>query len=197
LIATFEKNGRGPHFEEIGMYVKRFGPGESAEACQPGDFILTHRKEVYSFLIALGQKWFVFHGQDKPFAHWSHAALIASTDGAIIEALGKGVVRHTLEEYKDIEYHYVHVDMDDHDRRQAVAFAQACVGQRYGWVTIASIGFWLLTKSRLQIGLNGTEICSGLVARSLERGKYIFQKSPNTIMPGDLAKQFEIYPASH
>lgn len=178
------------------MHVWRFGPGQEAQTFSPGDFILTHRHRLYSFVVANGQK-LAFTGSKRPYAHWSHAALIEDTQGNLIEARDEGVVRHPISEYKHVEYQYVHVDMDDHDREQAVKFAQACVGQKYGWGTILSLAFCLATGSKFQFGLNGTEICSGLVARSLERGNYIFPKAPNTIMPADLAEMFNILPASH
>lgn len=183
------------------MHVRRYGPGESAQSFTPGDFILTHRNRLYSWVISHGQR-LAFRGKDRPYAHWSHAAFVETTEGGLIEARGPGVVRHPISEYENVEYHYVHIDMDDHDRTQAVAFAQACVGQQYGFLTILSLSLMLITRSlpivgEFSFGLNGTEICSGLVARCMERGKYIFKKAPNTIMPGDLAKQFEILPTSH
>jgi uncharacterized protein YycO len=175
------------------MFVRRYGAGETKVCPTPGDFILTHRHRPYSFVISHGQK-LRFKGPDRPYAHWSHAAMIENPSGGIIEALGKGVVRNTLQEYKRVEYHYVHVDMDPHDRAQAVAFAQACIGQEYGWGNILGLAFTLATGSKLQFGFNGTEICSGLVARALERGDFIFPKAPNTMMPADLASYFQVTP---
>jgi cell wall-associated NlpC family hydrolase len=174
-------------------FVKKYGPGQQVQDPQPGDFILTHRHRPYSFIISHGQK-LRFTGAMRPYAHWSHAALCVDTDGSIIEALGKGVVKNNLTEYEHVEYHYVHVDMDDRDRLQAVKFVQACVGQKYGWGTILGLAFTLATGSKLQFGFNGTEICSGLVARALERGNFIFPKAPNTMMPADLAEIFNVLP---
>lgn len=173
--------------------VTRYPAGQSTHKTRPGDFILTHRNRPYSWLVSHGQR-LRFTGDLRPFSHWSHVALISDENGGLIEALSSGVKVNTLDEYKHVEYHYVSVGMDDHDRAQAVAFAQSCLGQEYGWAEICGLAFCLLTGSRLQFGFNGTEICSGLVARSLERGPFIFPKSPNTMMPADLALYFDITP---
>ena len=173
--------------------VETYLAGEGKSNPLPGDFILTHRGRPYSFIISRGQK-LRFRGVDRPYAHWSHAAYVTGTDGTLTEARGKGVVHNNLSEYRHVEYHYVHVDMNAQDRLQAVAFVTACVGQEYGWGTILGLAFCLATGSKLQFGFNGTEICSGLVARALERGNFIFPKAPNTMMPADLAQFFEILP---
>lgn len=175
------------------MVIERFNAGEGKESPRPGDFILTHRKALYSFAVSTGQR-LRFRGSRRPYAHWSHAALVSSTGGEIVEARNQGVILNSLAAYEHIEYHYVHVDMDERDRQQAVAFARACVGQRYGWSTIASLAIMLATGARFQFGFDGTEICSGLVARALERGPFIFPKAPNTMMPADLAEFFSIRP---
>lgn len=159
----------------------------------PGDFILTHRDRFYSKLVSFGQRR-RFKDANAMYAHWSHAALIENSSGCIIEALATGVCRNSIEEYRHVELHYVHVDMDNQDRKQAVAFARSCLGQRYGWSIILGLGFVLLTNSRLQVGFNGTEICSALVARALERGPFIFPKTPITMCPADLAAFFKIEP---
>lgn len=173
--------------------VARYDSGEGQGRPVPGDFILTHRKALYSFMVSRGQR-LRFRGPRKPYAHWSHVALISSPEGEIIEARNQGVILNHLSEYQDVEYHYVHVDLEARDREQAVSFARACVGQRYGWTTIASLAIMLATGCHFQFGFDGTEICSGLVARALERGPCIFPKAPNTMMPADLAEYFDIQP---
>jgi hypothetical protein len=118
--------------------------------------------------------------------------LVASTAGLLIEALGSGVTKTPASKYLDQEYHLFHLDYSSSDREQAVAFASYCADNRdrYGFLTIASIGLALLTRGKLVFGLNGTEICSGLVARSLERCGEIFSGDPSQIMPAELAQHF-------
>jgi hypothetical protein len=180
------------------MIAERFGPGAEKESPQWGDFILTHRKEPSSLLIAAAQR-LRFRGEDRPYAHWSHVALIASQreidkEPTLVEAWWSGVRQVSLSEYKDIEYHYVRTNLVHHDRRQAVDFVQACIGQQYGWPTLVATTPSLLFGDHIEFGLNGTQICSGLVARSLERGQYIFPTAPNMMLPGHLAKHFLVRP---
>lgn len=160
---------------------------------RPGDFILTHGGELFSHLIRLGQQ-LRFRGEDDKFTFWNHAALVVSDDGAIVEALGTGVARRSLADYARTQYTIVRVDASAADRAQAVAFAERCVGLPYGWPTIVSIAISLVTGTRLTFGVNGQMICSGLVARALERTTAIFEQEPSHIMPAELARIYGALP---
>lgn len=115
----------------------------------------------------------------------------ASTDGDIIEALGRGVTAGNISKSTGSDYVYVRIEATDPDRAEMAAFAHEQIGWQYGVLTIASIVLSLLTTARLRFGLLGTEICSGLVARMLERGTYIWV-DPASIMPADLASFFNV-----
>lgn len=180
--------------------VQQYAAGtEMAEGeYQPGDFILTSNKTLFGWLIRLGQR-LVYWGRNRPYAHWSHAAMITSGKGDLIEALVTGVERTHISKYKDVEYHVVRLDPDflrPGDREQIVRFAGWCADQdvKYGWVTVVSIGISLLTGLRFSFGFDGQQICSGLVARALERSDHIFERSPAHILPADLAFLFDIKP---
>jgi len=86
-------------------------------------------------------------------------------------------------------------DVIDVNRTHEVEFAQACLHNHYGWLTIVSIALSLLTGSKLGFGVDGQEICSALVARCLERTGEIFPTDPWHIMPADLAKYYDVLPA--
>jgi uncharacterized protein YycO len=174
--------------------VVRYGAGDGASGTIPGDFILTHRyHNWYSDLISFGQG-IRFQGKRRPYAHWSHAAFITGYDGEIIEARGRGIIRQNIHEYKDREYHYVHLNYEMSDRLQAIAFAESCLGDGYGFLTIIALALTIMTPAGIEFGLNGTEICSALVASCLERGPYIFPKGAISMMPADLAEYFDICP---
>jgi len=180
-----------------GATVTRFGPNQSVQPgnFQPGDFILTHGKAFFSRLIRFGQR-LAFRGKDRKYTWWNHAALIVSLNGDLIEALGAGVERTNLSRYVPTEYHLVCLGKlaSPHDRDQICAFAEWALGEKYGVVTIMSIALSLLTGCRLKFGFDGQMICSGLVARALERSDAIFDRSPSHIMPADLAKYFSVKP---
>lgn len=172
-----------------------FAPGEEVINPFPGDFILTHGTSWTSRMIRIGEK-LRYWGPDKKFTRWNHAAIFINRKGDIIEALGGGVQQRNISVYKQTEYHVVHLEnVLDINRVHEVEFAQACLNEHYGWVTIVSIALSLLTASKLGFGVDGQEICSALVARCLERTGEIFPTDPWHIMPADLAKYFNVRPA--
>lgn len=180
-----------------GCDVKHFAPGAvcTPEDYQAGDFIMTHIDSFYGRLIRFGQG-LRFMGTERPFTWWNHAALIANKNGDLIEAIDAGVRNSNLTKYAATEYQIIRLGAlaSEHDREQMVTFANWCLNEPYGWFTIVSITFSLLTGCKLSFGFEGQAICSGLVARALERGNAIFNRSPSHMMPADLAKYFNIRP---
>ena len=178
--------------------IRRFGPGQEAAPSEytPGDFILTHSSGLFGRLIRLGES-LRYWGDDAKYARWNHAALIATIDGGLIEALSCGVVRSPLSRYASTEYFLIHLhesDADSRDREQAVAYATYCLGEKYSWMTIGNIALALLTGCKFTFGIDGRVICSGLVARCLERTSIIFEGAAGNVSPADLAKLFGVEP---
>lgn len=176
--------------------VRRFAAGEDAarHEFEPGDFILTHGTSWTSWLIRFGQG-LRFWGAKRRFTWWNHAAIIVSADGALVEALGAGVTRTNISKYRPAEYHLVSISeivASGADRDEALAFAEWCVGMPYAWLIIVSIAMSLVTGGKFTFGFDGQAICSGLVARALERTKAIFNRTPSHIMPADLAMYFQV-----
>lgn len=185
-------------FRPMPARVLSFAAGQAASPAEylPGDFILTHNDAFAARLIRFGQS-LRFHGADRKYIRWNHAAMIVSADGRIIEALGGGVVENSLDKYAQTEYQLVktdHVVDMPKDREQVVAFARWCLDEPYGWTTIVSIGLSMLTGLKFNFGFDGQCICSGLVARALERTRAIFTRTPSHITPADLAKYFQVEP---
>jgi hypothetical protein len=115
----------------------------------------------------------------------------------LIEAINAGVIESHISNYKDTEYYLVHLEeilATEHDRAQAVKFAESCLGQKYSYVMVVSIFLSLLTGAKFSIGYDGQSICSGLVSRALERTNAIFDRTPSHMMPADLAKIFKVEP---
>jgi hypothetical protein len=181
-----------------GVEITQFCPGERATPgeYEPGDFILTHGNHVSSQLIRFGQT-IRFHGEDRKYTWWSHAAIIRRKNGDLIEAINAGVIEANISKYEETEYHLIHLEeslADRHDRKQIVRFAESSLGQKYGFVMVASIALSLLTGAKFAFGYDGQSICSGLVARALERSSAIFDRSPSHTLPADLAKMFQVQP---
>lgn len=186
-MPAFKPIPRGP--------VEFLAPGEQAQNPQPGDFILTHARGWQSQLIRLGQR-IRFHGPNRQFAYWSHAAMVVDSDGGIVEAEMGGVEHNNLSRYRDVEYHLIRIGLsaDDEDRRQAARFALECVGEPYDVLTVVSVAISLATGAKLSFGFDAHQICSGLVARALERTWAIFDREPSHILPADLARHYAIEP---
>ncbi len=173
--------------------MESYGPGVSASALRAGDFILTHGRAWTSRIIRFGQRLRI-HGDDRKYTRWNHAALVIDESGGLIEALGAGVTRRNIAAYDGTEYQLVRTAASEEDRDQVVAFAEWALGQPYAWPIIASIALSLLTGAKFTFAYEGQHICSGLVARALERTGAIFNRSPSHIMPADLAKYFDVEP---
>jgi uncharacterized protein YycO len=190
-----------------GYQVRRYGPNESVPlvtaaapisatnpSALPGDFILTHSSGIYGRVIRFGEA-LRYRGQDKVFAHWSHAAIFVDNDGNIIEALGGGVQKRNISVYHGTEYVVVHLPLitTPPDRDEAVKFADFCLNDAYGWLTIINVALCLLTGAKISFGVDGQQICSALVARCIERiGEIFTEAEPWHIMPADLAKHFDV-----
>jgi len=179
-----------------------YGPGETSRDHRPGDFILVHSDKPVSKLIRFGECW-RYKGAQAIYARYNHAALLIDKFH-VIEALadGIGVTVSPLSKYADAEYVVVTADpigtLPDSDaafvlRSNAVDFARNCVGEKYGFLTDLCIAIGLVTGGRLSFGFNGQAICSGLVARCLERMGYNFNpRNPVEVMPADLAYCFDV-----
>ncbi len=178
-----------------GAVIEHYGPGERASNLQAGDFILTHGSDLFGQLIRFGQAIRI-HGEDRRYTYWNHAALIVDEQGTLIEALSQGVCQTNISHYTPAEYHLVRLGAtaSEEDRAEAVRFARKAVGDKYGWLTIVNIALRLLTGGKLMFLMDGQFICSGLVARAMERTHAVFNRNTEGIMPADLAKYYQVEP---
>jgi uncharacterized protein YycO len=175
-----------------------FGPGQTVRDPLAGDFILTHGDAWTSKLIRFGQR-LRCHGTDAKYARWNHAAMFVDEDGNLIEALGGGVQKRNVSVYQGTEYTIVRIQKiigGTGDREEVMKFAEWSLGQPYGFMAIVSIAIGLIFGGSFTFGFDGQSICSGLVARALERTSAIFNREPSRIMPADLAKYFRVEPPS-
>ena len=171
--------------------VERYEPGKSATDFQPGDFILTHAHHPVSRMLRLAQK---VRGRERKYSYWSHAAVIVDTDGSLVEAESRGVIRSPLSKYEPEEYHLVDLgkSADERDRKQVAAFAESLVGQPFGFLDMFSVGLSLFTGAKINVSYASHLMCSALVARALERTDAIFQDEPSHMLPADLARYYGV-----
>jgi uncharacterized protein YycO len=169
-----------------------YSPAGNIYAGAPGDFFLTVKTSKMFKLISWGQK-IRFRGDLARFAKWNHAGLIVGGKGEIVEATHKGVTVGNISQYFDREYIVVTPKVStQNDIIQEMQFAYWATGKPYGFVTIVGLAIWSLFGGRFDVSLDGTLICSGLVARALERAGYIFERDPSRVTPADLARHFNV-----
>jgi hypothetical protein len=179
-----------PHLE-----TRRFAPHAQPATWQPGDFLLVRGHSFYSRLIMFGERLRV-HGGDRRFTWCSHAALVISPAGDMAEMLGRGAVRSSAAKYAADDYYLVRVDANPADIEHVLAFAGWVLAHRarYGWLDVVSIAITMLTGAKFAFFIDGEYICSGFVARAMERTGAIFSRDPVHITPADLAKYYDAPP---
>jgi hypothetical protein len=167
--------------------------GDSAEGLRIGDFLLTGVKAqgIVSWAIKTGA---LLRGYPKACRRFSHTALVIDPDGTLAEAVAKGVVRSPISKYEPADYVIVRTQVDEHDARQVLAFAEAVLKARmhYGFATFAGLALYCLTGAQLCIQQAGTAICSGFVSDALTRSRFIWPRPPFAMMPADLAQYFHV-----
>jgi uncharacterized protein YycO len=150
---------------------------------RPADLLLVHGDSWQGRAIRFGE-WLGGRG-----SYFDHIALYTDSDGSIVEALASGIVRsHESAHASDVCLR-VSIEASDEDRAEAVGFALKRVGTRYDW--LATFGMLLSRLTPIVIALDGTEMCSSLVARALERCGYDFG-DPYRCTPGMIAASFGV-----
>src|SRR3954454_6577288 len=79
-----------PAPEPVGC--KRCGPGETISDPRPGDIVLVRGTGWLGKSIRFGLRIRYRRKEDRPLAHWSHAGIIVSSRGHLIEVVPSGVV---------------------------------------------------------------------------------------------------------
>jgi len=173
--------------------VTHHPPGDTAATPQVGDILLTgvRSQGVFSWAIKIGS-W--LRRYDAPYRRFSHAVLVISDDGSIAEALSRGVVRGHLSKYEAANYVLVRVNVEPHDQRQVLEFAESVLAARtrYGFATIFGLALFCLSGAQLCIQQAGTAICSGFVSDALTRAGHTWPRPPFAMMPADLAQYFDV-----
>jgi uncharacterized protein YycO len=162
--------------------------GQPAPPTVAGDFVLTHGSTLLHKGIRAVQA-VRFRGARRTFAYWNHVAMIVGPAGEIVEAHASGVRRANLNvEYLPCDALIIRLSAGRDDRRQAIAFAESCIGNSYSFVSILGLIAWTIFGGRLIIGLDGTEMCSGLVGQALCRYGTIFPLNPAMLLPAHIAE---------
>jgi hypothetical protein len=170
------------------------GPGESISDPRPGDVVLVRGSGWLGKAIRFFVRMRCRRNGDRPFAHWSHAGIIVSPQGHLIEVLHTGVVLSSIEKYRDQDFHYVYLDLSAADRTRASRYAYSCLRQKYGRLSFILFAFAVLLGDRFEVPDRGQQGCVALIVRALQRAGMTFARRPTDMTPADLAKRFSVMP---
>lgn len=140
---------------------------------------LTHGHGAMSRAIRIGQRLRF----PKDACYWNHAFILTSGE-SLIEMGGHGAQARPLVDYSDTQYTLIDAGEADVDFARWALRTHA----DYGYLTIASITASLLTGARVEFGVKGTMICSGLVAACLNVDEW--RADPSHVMPCELDLRF-------
>jgi hypothetical protein len=171
----------------------RYGPGEAVKHPRPGDILLVRGVGWLGFGIREYER-ICARGKDRAFVHWSHAAVVVSSVGHLVEVLQPGVVLSWIEKYRDQEYHYVPIELSDQDRHSVARYALSCVRQKYGRWAFVHLAASKLLGGRLRVPDRGQQGCVSLIVRALQRGGVTFEQPATDMSVVDLAKRFGVRP---
>lgn len=171
-----------------------YGPGETiSHYPRPGDIILVRHKHWLSLLIRSFVRIRCRAPADRPYAYWSHAALVLNSSGHMVEVNSRGVVVSHIRQYRECDYHYVWLDLPDAGRKAAVQYARSCLKQKYSLRNFLLLAASIPLGDRIPIP-DGGHGCVSLVARALQEAGIRFDRKPTAMTPADLAKRFGVTP---
>lgn len=152
---------------------------------RPADILLVHSTDLQSRLIQTGTgSW------------WNHVCIAVSAV-VLVEAVGSGVTQRPITQYDALPpdcTRWIDTGRTDDQRALAVAYALSRVGRKYNRAEIASIALGIVSGWKFTFGVDGADICSGLVGEALERAGVTFSKDGQNLTPGDLAAFYAITP---
>jgi len=171
----------------------RCGPGEAISHPRPGDILLVRGVGWLGWSIREYER-ICARGADRAFAHWSHAALVVSKSGQLVEVLHNGVIRSRIENYRNQEYHYVRIELPDAARDTVARYALSCVRQKYARWTFVRLAAAKLLGGRLRVPDRGQQGCVSLIVRALQQVGVPFERPATDMSVVDLAKRFGVRP---
>ena len=172
----------------------RCGSGEGISDPRPGDIVLVRGVGWLGKLIRFFIRMRCRRDGDRSLAYWSHAAIIVSPQGHLIEVIPAGVVLNRLENYREQEYHYVYLDLSVAERSRASSYAYSCLRQKYGRFSFVLLALAVLTGDWFGVPDRGQQGCVALIARALQRAGVTFARRPTDMTPADLARNFGVMP---
>lgn len=153
---------------------------------RPGDLLLVHGDYPISRFIQLCTS-----------SYWNHVAVVLDEEGHITEALGRGIVRGNIAEWKHSVFAVVSPsELTDEQRIEVVEHALWVVGEgwEYDKVTFVGMGLFWVSNGRFMLSTGAkAAICSGHAADCYHAAGVKFPKKICYFMtPKDIAERFEV-----
>jgi hypothetical protein len=173
--------------------VHRYSPGDIATDVHPGDVILIRSRSVLGWLIrAFG--WMRHRGDERRYAYWSHAAVIVSAKGRLVEVHVAVVGLCDIEKYRPLEFHHVRLALPEAARLRAARYAYSCLRQPYGIGAFLLLALAIVLDDSFRVPDKGAHGCVALVVRALQQAGLAFDRHPADMTPADLARNFGVLP---
>jgi hypothetical protein len=171
----------------------RCPPGEIVTDLRRGDLVLIRGPGWLGRAIRLGA-WRRFRKDDLRYGYWSHAALVVTHGGHLLEVHARGVGLCAIEKYRDDDFCYVRLDLSEDERERASQYARSHLGQPYDLWGFVLLGISVALGDLFRVPDTGRPGCVSLIVRALERAGLTFERAAPEMMPADLAKKFGVLP---
>lgn len=170
----------------------RCRPGETISRPRPGDIILVRPVGWLERSIPAFARMWARDTKERASAPWSHAALVVSWHGHLVEALHNGVALSAIENYRDRDYHYVRIELPDADRAEVARYAVSCLRRAPGRWSFALAALAKVGRGRSRLAKRSRQECVALVVRALQRAGMTFEHPPADMSVADLARRFGV-----
>lgn len=128
----------------------------------------------------------------RDFTWLDHSAIIRNVGGVwMVSEMGpRGWEIRKLEDYRDVLYCVVNVEMTDVQRNALLEVDSSCHGATYGWWQYLPIVVDGLTGAKLNATWGDTMICSTHVSYCLMAAGFFPSIQPESVIPSHLARWF-------
>lgn len=169
--------------------IRYFGVGENCSDALPGDLILVKTQDIYGKIIRFGER---LRGHDQVYAQANHA-MTAIGHNQVVEMVGGGGTVTNLETYAHLNYAVIHTTGVT---PQAYTFAEAAahwyIGVPYGFLSILSDAFYLLTGIPFALSIGQSVVCSAMAVATQRPLGLIPSKPDIAVLPSDLARWYNV-----
>jgi hypothetical protein len=168
------------------------GSTHAVTTAEPGDFVLSFARGHFKHLLIKWVQGARIRPEHRRYAAYTHAALVVSADGDLVEAFGAGLRISHLDDLAARPHRVVRITASPEARERAAGVALHAFARnaRYNAMAIVSTALSSATGWRVGLTVPGTHTCSGLVADALLAVGAIYDVDASLVTPAQLALHF-------